>query len=438
MRHLSANEQRNCWLLAGVLLLLAAITALHYLTSVHLVPYHVVYRSLYFLPIAMAAVLWGVRGGLITALLVTALHLPYMLFISHETSDSLLDNILELILFYGVALLAGILSARQQQQRREALRMRTYIDGILASLPIGVATIEPTGKIALQNPAAVHLIGKEVHDFPYPIQQGYSECQWQGRALGIHRSTLSSALGDVITIEDLSEQRRLAEKIRQAERQASLGRLAGGLAHEIRNPLGILRATAQLLATRLQNIPEVTRYTQVVTTESDRIDRLISEILSYAHPRSLSLEAVAPGPFLEQLLQDCQPYAEQHSILLEIERRDNLPIISADTELLRQALLNLLLNAIQASSPGQTVTLSAQQADTALCFAICDRGPGISDTIKGRIFDPFFTTRDEGTGMGLAVVARIVSDHQGSIELEERPEGGTRARLCLPLQKEQP
>jgi signal transduction histidine kinase len=424
-----------------ILALLVAITALHYFTNTHLFPYHTIYRSLYFLPIGMAAVIWGLRGGLIVSVIATLLHLPYLLFFEMRTSTSLVDNVLELILFNGAALVIGLLADLGHRERRQALVMRSYVDGVLASLPIGVITRARDGAAWLsQNQVARELLGPAPWDLPLPIVDGYQEAEWHHRPLSFRHTQLlgprQTAIGEVITVEDLSESRRLAQQVAQAERQAALGRLAGGLAHEVRNPLGIVRATTQLLAARLQEGTGGTRYaqyTQVLTQEADRIDRLIGELLAYAQPRALARQEIALSAFLTSLMASCQPYAEQSKVVLSLVSPPNASLsVMADPEYLRQAVLNLVLNAIQATPGGSNVEVTYQCIAQQACILVRDEGPGIPPGNRNRIFDPFFTTREEGTGMGLSVVARIVADHAGTIELDDAPGGGTLARLCLP------
>lgn len=419
-----------------------AITLLHYLTGLHFLPYHSIYRSLYYLPIAGAAVLGGLRGGLLVSAVISALYLPHVMMLGQELPGGLFDNLLEIVAFNFVAVLAGWLADTQRRQRHELAVLRGYLDAILASLPVGVATVAPSGEIAARNPAAQQLIENLGELLRLPVSSGYAEMSLHRRTLGIRRSPLhdpsGAAQGDVLVLEDLSEERELQERVRQAERLAALGRLAGGLAHEVRNPLAILRATAQLLAAKLAHEAGIRRYTEVLTGEADRIDRLIGALLSYASPPPPTLAAVAVQPLLHDLATACESYAAQHSVTITVDVPEQLPDVVADREQLRQALLNLILNAIQASPTGESVTLSAWGSGARVCFTLRDHGAGIPADARSRVFDPFFTTRDEGTGMGLAVVARIVADHDGTVALENAVDGGAVARLCLPVAADQP
>ena len=445
MHSAQARQHRHGHLKIGPALLfvvsmLAGVTALHYLTSAHLLPYHSIYRSLYYLPIGIAAVTWGLRGGMIVALFTTAVYLPHVLLMGEAMPGGILDNVLEVLAFNAVAALTGALSDAQRRQRQRAETLRVYIDDVLAGLPVGVATADLHGALTAQNPAAVELLRSLGDPRHLPTELGYAELVLTSRPIGIRRSLLHAAdglaAGQVLVLEDLSEQRRLHEQVRRAERLSSLGQLAGGLAHEIRNPLAIVRAVAQLVSAKLQERSELHQHLKVLTAEADRIDQLIGELLAYGSSRPLQIGLLPVAPFVEEVVASLTPYAVQHGVALHVEFDAALPPLQADTEQLRRALVNVLLNAVQASVPGQTVHIRCYADSSRLCFNIRDYGSGIPAEIKERIFDPFFTTRDNGTGMGLAVVSRIVAEHGGTVEVHNAPNRGAVVTLCLPMNME--
>ena len=420
-----------------VVLMIGAVTALHYLTSANWLPYHSIYRSLYYLPIGVAAVMWGLRGGLAASLFTTVVYLPHVVRMGEAMPGGIFDNVLEVLAFNAVAALTGSLADAQRHQRQRAETLRAYINDVLAGLPVGVATADRAGTVIAQNPAAADLLRDLGAAQLLPADPGYAELMLGSRPIGIRRSPLHAAdglaAGQVLVLEDLSEQRHLHEQIRRAEHLAALGQLAGGVAHEIRNPLAIVRAVAQLLSTKLQDRADLRQHMEVLTAEADRIDRLIGDLLAYGSSPPLQLGTLHVAPFVEQLVASLAPYAEQHGVMLQSEIDTALPPLRADQEHLRRALLNVLLNAIQASRPGQIVHIRCSAESGCLHVDVRDHGAGIPDNIRERIFDPFFTTRDDGTGMGLAVVSRIVSEHGGTIEVGDAPGGGTIVRLCLPV-----
>jgi signal transduction histidine kinase len=422
--------------LVFVVLALVFISSLHYLTNAQLITYHTIYRSLYYVPITIAAVAWGVRGGVPTALAASALYLPYVLLWADVVPVRRLDNLLEVAVFNLVALVTGSLADAQGRCQRRADVLRTYIEDVLTSLPVGIVTVSTGGSPEPRNPVAVALLRDDALPDRLRVDRRYYELTLGHQPVGVRCSPLhetnGAVIGHVLVMEDLREQRRLAEQVRRAERLASLGQLAGGLAHEVRNPLSIVRATAQLLKQKLSDRHDLREHTEILVSEVDRIDRLVGELLRYAHPRAAQPAPLHVPAFVTELATAFTSYAAQHDVRFQVDVDNDIPLVHADREPLRQALLNVLINAVQAAGDGGSVRLRAYVAEERVCFSVWDSGTGIPPAIRSRIFDPFFTTRTDGTGMGLAMVARVVSDHAGTIAVHDAPAGGTEVVLYLP------
>lgn len=422
-----------------VVLSLALISLLHYLTNARLITYHTIYRSLYYVPITLAAVAWGVRGGMTTAFVASALYLPYVLLWNDAPPARRLDNVLEVVVFNLVALVTGSLADAQTRWQRRAHGLHTYIEDVLSSLPVGVATVSNGGLAEPRNPVAATLLNDGDMRERLVVDRSYYEIALGNRTIGVRCSPLHATngaiIGHVLVMEDISEQRSLAEQIRRAEHLASLGQLAGALAHEVRNPLSIVRATAQLLKHKLADRRDLRDHTQVLVSEADRIDQLIGELLMYARPRAAKAAPLEITTFVADLAAAFTSYAEQHSVRFEVEVSNAIPRVHADHAQLRQAVLNILINAVQATAAHGTVRLHVYATGEQVCFSVRDTGTGIPPAIRSRIFDPFFTTRSDGTGMGLAMVARVVADHGGHVTVRDAPQGGTEVVLCLPLRK---
>ena len=422
-------------LLALVILAVAGVTQLHYLTGAHLLEYHTVYRSLYYLPIAGAAVAFGLRGGLAVAVVVIALFLPHVLGFGEMMPGGMVDNLLELPVFLLMGGLVGALADRERVQRRRAEGLRSYIDAVLQSLPVGVATATASGSPVAQNAAARTLLTNlsSTNDLA-ALRPGYHTLEHGSRPLGLYVAPFRD--GDpaehVYVLEDQTERRALEAQLRRNDRLASVGQLAAGVAHEVRNPLAIVRATAQLLAGQAGADDSFQRYTQVLTSEADRIERLISDLLKYARPRPPVPMPLDLGHFLETSAQQVRPYAAQHGVTVMVESQGGT-LFHADEAQLGQALLNLLLNAVQASVPGSTVQLVGEQSAGPTTITVVDSGRGMPPAELERACDPFFTTRPEGTGLGLALVAAVVQEHGGDLKLTSLVGEGTRATLILPL-----
>lgn len=230
------------------------------------------------------------RGGLLTALAVILLYLPHVLGMGETMPGGMVDNLLELPILLFVGVVVGALADRERAQRRRVEGLHAYIDAVLQSLPVGVATAPGGGPPTPQNAAARDLLPAIAADLTLAaLRPGYYSLETGQRPLGLHVARLRDAdpsqAERVYVLEDLTERKALEAQLRRNDRLASVGQLAAGVAHEVRNPLAIVRATAQLLARQTEDAPALTHYTQVLTSEADRIERLISDLLEYARPR---------------------------------------------------------------------------------------------------------------------------------------------------------
>lgn len=253
------------------------------------------------------------------------------------------------------------------------------------------------------------------------------------RLRDVQRAQSATAKELAASLRRLEEQ---GEELRRAERLSALGSLAGGLAHQIRNPVGIIRASAQLL--KSDHDPETSETADVIEEESDRIEHLIQDLLRYADGARPQIEPVDPCLLLKHVLTRVKPMAETEHIGLQFHCPDHLPHVLLDPRLMEQALLNLTVNAIQAVDAGGTVTLSAEQSNAdraAVNLFVKDDGPGIDDDALPQIYDPFFSTKDTGTGLGLSVVHRIVEDHGARIYVTSTPKNGTTFVIRLAVER---
>jgi PAS domain S-box-containing protein len=226
-------------------------------------------------------------------------------------------------------------------------------------------------------------------------------------------------------------QRKIAEaKLREQAALAQLGQLAAVVAHEVRNPLAGLRASLQVLDGRTADA----QAREIIAAMIQRIDGLndkVNDLLLYARPKAPQFMALDIGTLLQEAAANARAATGETVSPIEVEAPRGLRVL-ADADMLRAALLNLLMNACQAAGTGPVDVRVA--TDAALCHvAIADRGSGISEDIRDRVFEPFFTTRANGTGLGLAIVKRLVELQDGTVGLHDRPGGGTIAELTLPL-----
>ena len=239
--------------------------------------------------------------------------------------------------------------------------------------------------------------------------------------------------------EDLAEANRSLNQaeaaVRRSDRLAALGQLSAGLAHELRNPLGTIRASAEMLSCSVPADNEVAREVAgFIASEVDRSNSLVTRFLDFARPLQLKLAVSDLGEVLDRAVALVERDAPQHRVTFYKNYSPDLAPFDFDAELMERVFYNLLLNAAQASDEGGAVMLKTRRLDGTAEVAVIDRGPGIDPKIREQIFNPFFTTKNNGVGLGLAIVSKIVDEHGGKMAVESEPGKGSVFRVLLPMQ----
>lgn len=237
--------------------------------------------------------------------------------------------------------------------------------------------------------------------------------------------------------EELAEaNRRLVEaedSVRRAERLAALGQLTAGLAHELRNPLGTIKAAAEVLDQHKDELPPVAaELAGYVSSEVDRTNSLISRFLEFARPFNLRCQPVDLNRLADLAIDHIARQNPDRPPFIHRNYEPGLPLVNGDEELLERVLFNLIQNALQASPPDAVVTVKTRSDSGFVEAAILDRGVGISPADREQIFNPFFTTKAGGVGLGLAISAKIADEHRGTIVVESEPGRGSMFLLRLP------
>jgi two-component system sensor histidine kinase HydH len=220
----------------------------------------------------------------------------------------------------------------------------------------------------------------------------------------------------------------------QSEKLAALGQLATAIAHEVRNPLAIIRSAAQGLGESASpDDAEAHRACSFITAEIDRLSNVIGSLLAFARPPQLAPRAVPVRGLFDRALLLADEELRATGLHVRRQEAADLPAVNADPDLVCQVLLGLLANAVAAVPAGGEIGLEARRADNVVELAVADSGPGVAPELRERIFEPFFTTRPRGTGLGLAVARQIVEAHGGKIDVRERAGGGARFVIRLPV-----
>jgi two-component system sensor histidine kinase HydH len=244
----------------------------------------------------------------------------------------------------------------------------------------------------------------------------------------------SDQRGRVLLISDLTQLKGLEREMRENERLAAVGRMAAGVAHEVRNPLSSIKGLALLLKGRFTENSSDSETAELLIEQVERMNRTVSELLSFARPAPLNLQSISLKDLLEDIIRLIETDAGNNSITTRLEVAPDLQNVAADRDRLNQVFINLLLNSIQAMEQGGELTVSARNSDNGnmAVIQIHDTGCGIPPENISQLFYPYFTTRAGGTGIGLAISQKIISDHKGSIRVDSTMGQGTTVTVELP------
>ncbi len=226
----------------------------------------------------------------------------------------------------------------------------------------------------------------------------------------------------------------LEEQLERSHRLAALGRLVAGVAHEIRNPLGIMKATVQVMQDEFGQQRQMQEYLAVLNEQVERQNKIIRELLDYAKPVPPIFQPVNLNEVLESVLGFSKSYFQQHKVSLHIHTAEQLPRVYADVEKLKQVFLNLIFNAVEAMPGGGKLEVQSSFDGSHVIIKFADTGRGIPDVDLDKLFDPFFSTKNTGTGLGLAMVHKVVEMHRGKIEVSSKPREGTVFQIKLPVE----
>jgi len=247
-----------------------------------------------------------------------------------------------------------------------------------------------------------------------------------------------SAVSWVILFRDLTEIQHLKKEIARTQRLASIGRLAAGVAHEIRNPLSSIKGFATYFKERYREIPEDHKTAEIMIQEVERLDRVIGQLLEFARPMNIQKKTASLEDVIKDSLKMVEAEARQRGIRVDFSSDPQTKEVRIDTDRIRQVLLNLYLNAIAAMESGGVLSVELRQDDDTGRFRIIvsDSGTGIKHEDLPHLFDPYFTTKPSGTGLGLAIVHKIIESHGGKVSVESRYGEGATVTIQFPYDRE--
>jgi len=239
--------------------------------------------------------------------------------------------------------------------------------------------------------------------------------------------------GEKIIEQRAEERLKLEEKLRQAEHLSAIGEMTAGVSHEIRNPLGIIKSSAQLLKNKMAKLDAENNIPDIIVEESGRLDKIITDFLNFAKPRTPDFRPCVVEDIIEKNLAYLNPHIEEKNLNISKEISQNLPEIMADNAMLYQAFLNILLNAFQSLEDDGCLVIKTVYNSGNIIINFIDNGEGIKEDILKKIWTPFFTSKDSGTGLGLGIVKNIIEAHNGTITISNAKPDGTNVEMILPV-----
>jgi signal transduction histidine kinase len=346
----------------AIILSLAVLTSVaHYFTDPSHFLFHNIYQRLYYVPILLAAAWFGVRGGALVAIICAGLYIPHILIHWAHSELYKANQLIELPMFLAIALIVGVVSDREREQRSKAEKTAGELDRALKDLEATVETL------------------------------------------------------------------------RRADRLATLGTLAAGMAHEIRNPLTSIVGVLEIIEPDFPEGHSHREFVGILRQEIGRLGTIATKYLDFARPPVPSPVAVDVNAAVKSSAELIQKSAERSSIRIETQLAEGLPRALADPVQLNQALLNVLLNGMQAMPEGGVLDVSTAATRSSVGITVRDHGAGLPAGPIERIFEPFFTTKQGGTGLGLAVTKQILTAHGGTIHADSAAGGGAVFELTLPI-----
>jgi len=360
---------------------------------------------------------------------------------------------------YLTAYLSGYLSSRLEKTEEKLEKkdvdlrdLEFFNRAVVEGLPSGLFTTDTAGNVLIFNRAAgsitgVHknsIIGERIDSvlpyFTFPFSEGRKEqiitVGGVQKIIGVGITTLygvdEQPRGFIGIFQDLTQLKRLEAEMKQREKMATIGELSSNIAHEIRNPLASLKSSIEMLKEDSVTENYKMKLMDIALNEMERLDRIIKDFLTYSRPTPPEFKTFDIHGLLDDIIEILKN-AEQNKGRVHIAKNYHGTVeVSADPQKMRQVFWNLGLNAVEAMPEGGALIIATEDRDEHIGITFKDFGQGIQEEYIEKIFFPFFTTKEQGTGLGLAIAYRIIEEHNGRIQVESSPDGGTTFNILLP------
>jgi PAS domain S-box-containing protein len=356
---------------------------------------------------------------------------------------------------------------RQMRDTREIFSaLKNNVDQIMSSLQDGLMLFTRDSRVVLVSAAVERflgrsrgeLLGRSVREIfstdsalgalmldafrlHHNVEQGELEMS-NGRRVQVSLDFIhekGTQIGALLTMRDAESARRIEDEIELSRRISASGRVTRGVAHEVKNPINAIVLHLQLLRNKMKELdPDTSRHVDIIDSEIHRLDRVVQILVDFTRPRDLRLEDTDLRLLLDEVSLLAAPDAAQHGVKVTRELPEHPIPVKVDIDFIKQAILNVVLNGVQAMPNGGTLTIAAQCSGETVITEVRDQGTGIPGDVQEKIFELYFTTKKEGSGIGLAQTYQIMQWHYGSVDFESVEGKGTKFRLRLPLAETHP
>ncbi|MCQ4924715.1 ATP-binding protein [Tissierella carlieri] len=456
-------KDKYFWIISS---LIVVITFFHYSNLMAEWEIHIFYRKLYYIPIILSSFRYRLKGGLISSIIVSILYAPHLSIFRTGISITLLNQYLEIALFLTIGFITGKLVELDYEKQKslenkviEITKLQNYTKNIVDSINSGVLSTDPNFIITSINKEVEKIFGEKdlegvnitrilkdkniidilnqakiqkIHfsDIKTEIKVGDEE-KYLALTISPLFNILDKVQGLVIIIQDKSREKYLEAQTVRTDRLVAIGELASGIAHEIRNPMGIIKTISQTLKEE-KGDKDLVEGLEIIIKEVDRANKVIDGLLNFARPIENEMKEISLSELLKEVVLITDKYLSKQNISMELNINEDTNII-ADKEKLKQVFINIIFNGVQSMSSGGTITINTEIIDNGVNISFIDTGIGIKKENLEKIFNPFFTTKEKGVGLGLSVSHRIIQDHNGYITIDSTESKGTQIDIYLPM-----
>ena len=372
------------------------------------------------------------------------------------------------LLLVGLGGWISLMAAQGYSISQETLnRVQAFTSLLISKLPVGIIATDQDGTIKTYNSTAAKMTGKAIDDvlnsspedvLPAEVTRFFAmpentdemadrDVNLAGEddvVFSVHLSSLpvynreGMFMGRVLLMYDLSDLKKLEKEVQRHDRLVALGKMAAGVAHEVRNPLSSIKGFATLLGSRFKDGSQEYEAAELLVQEAERLNRSITELLNYARPTPLKKENVNLVEIVASTLKLISSDAKTLDVETSLDSSPGLPSVTVDRDRINQVLLNLYLNGLQAmdkTKGSRSLKVSVHPSASAgfVDIEVQDNGKGIPPEDIDRVQDPYFTTKPDGTGLGLAMAYKIIDEHNGTIRFQSQPGQGTTVTVSLPV-----